>query len=97
MELLEFLYIASECVNGTTFLENFLAVSTKVKHYTYLLPIKLNIIPTYDSAIPLGHTRKLRLEIKKKKKDLFKNKTPFSLHQKAEIIQIFINKRMDKT
>ena len=34
---------------------------------------------------------------KKKKKDLFKNKTPSLLHQKVEIIQIFINKRMDKT
>ena len=49
MELLELLYIAIERVNGTTSFENFLAVSTKVKHYTYLLPIKLNIIPTFSN------------------------------------------------
>lgn len=84
MELLEFLYIASECVNGTTFLENFLAVSTKVKHYTYLLPIKLNIIPTYDSAIPLGHTRKLRLEIQKEKKTCLRIKHLFHYTKKRK-------------
>ena len=46
---LEFLYIAGECINGTTSFESFLAVSTKVKYYTYLWP-KSNPLWLYSGS-----------------------------------------------